>query len=81
MSDCFGAHLVARFHQYLDDVNFLEVTDIRELDFDQSSHDLRYTVTGFGFSGSIPYRLIASCTLEAGSCSSSARFFSAATVT
>src|SRR4029077_10482747 len=65
---------VARLHQYLDDLDFLEITDVGD-------DNLTHTVVGSAFSGSMPYFLIASATALVLPSPCSASAFSAAMTT
>ena len=67
-------HGVARLHQNLDDLDFLEVSDVGD-------QDLAHTVVGSALSGSMPYFLIASATAFALPSPWSASAFSAAIAT
>src|SRR6267143_1572599 len=65
---------VARFDEYFDDLDFLEVADV-------GNNHLTHTVVGSGLSASMPYFFIASATLFALPSPWSASAFRAATVT
>src|SRR5207237_940836 len=67
-------HGFARLHEYLDDLYFLEVADVR-------NDHLTHTVVGSGLSASMPYFFIASATLFALPSPWSASAFRAATAT
>src|SRR5208282_4298009 len=76
----FQLHVVAGFNENLDYRHVFVITNVGDFDLDHVAHLLQ-TVAGFGFSGSIPYFLIASLTFDAGTAFWSASAFSAATAT
>src|SRR4029077_15958055 len=67
-------HRVAGLDQNLDDLDFLEIPDVR-------NGDLAHTVVGSAFSGSMPYFLMASATALALPSPCSASALSAASTT
>ena len=83
ISESFDLNAVARLDQHLDDIDLLEVADVGDLDFREAGMRFVllarcYTVTGFGFSGSMPYFLIASATWPRSNRPASASAFSEA---
>ena len=76
-----GLDPVARLDQHLDDLDVLEIADVRHLHFHGGHRAVLQASSGLILSASIPYLAIASATFVAGTLPSSASAFSAATTT